>query len=501
MKIFIGKEWRRWLLVLLPFLSVQAQENLIVNGNFTDTSGWNLGIYNNGEATGTVDDNSYVIAISSPGTEVWSIQFTQSGIALDTGVAYTLSFSIAATVERTVEVSLSQDGGEYKPYSGRDTLHLSSEVYHYEKLFVMSHPTDTNVRLEFNCGKTEGSITISDVKLVRFTGTILRIEKPSAGDLLYSGIPYTVTWSHINVEGSLAVELSGDNGSSWTTVDSVDADARQYLWIPEATHSPWCLLRLTGKGTGDTVTADTTGIFELAPLIDLVRNGLFANEQYWNFGVYGGAAQGGVSEDGGYHIAIDTAASELWQIQLTQSGINIVNGKRYRLTFIAYALEATDIQVNIGMDHEPFSTYFDTTEWMISLSDEPALFTYDFVMEAESDSAARLEFNCGNATKDVFIDEVRLVEWYVASADMPVRRTDRSKTAVPGVRVFPGNGWNAGWWLPSQGTGNSGYRIIDLKGRCTGMKINRNSSRNGRAGNNAIVPGAYLIHRSEKRRP
>ena len=502
MKLCIGKEWCVLLLLLLPFLSVQGQDNLIVNGNFTDSSGWNnLGLYSDGNATGTIDDGSYEIAISAPGTEVWSVQFTQSGITLDSGVAYTLSCSVAATIDRSIEVSLSHDGGEYASYSGRDTLHLSTEVYHYEKLFVMTQPTDTNVRVEFNCGKATGTITISAVKLVRYTGTVLRMEKPVAGELLYSGIPYTLRWSGINVGGTLSIEFSGDNGSSWTSVDTVDAGAGAYVWIPKATYSPWCLLRLTGAGNGDEAVADSAGPFELAPLIDLVKNGLFTDEQYWNFGVYGGTAQGEVSGNGRYHIAIDTSASERWQIQLTQSGISLVNKKRYRLTFLAYATGETAIQVNIGMDHEPYDSYFDTTKWTVVLSEEPELFSFDFVMEAESDSNARIEFNCGTATNDVFIDEVRLVEQYVAGAEAPVRRADRNETPASARCIVPGKNWYGGQWTGFHGTGSSGDRIIDLKGRCAGTTIDRSSSRNGRAADSRVVPGVYLVRRSHSRRP
>ena len=156
-----------WLFLLLPFFLSHAQENLVVNGDFSDISGWNeLGQYNQGAATGTIDNGAYVIAISEPGTDVWSIQFTQSGITLDSGVAYTLSCTVSATIERTIEVSLSEDGGAYTSYSGRDTLHLSSGEYRYEKMFVMRYPTDTNTRLEFNCGMAGGSITLRDVKEV-----------------------------------------------------------------------------------------------------------------------------------------------------------------------------------------------------------------------------------------------------------------------------------------------------------------------------------------------
>lgn len=485
------------LFLFLLFFQLRAQENLITNGSFANDSGWNLGQYSEGGATGTVNNGSYTISISAPGTVVWAVQFTQTGISLDSAAAYTLSFSISATIERSVEVSLSEDGEPYQSYSGRDTLTLSSQPYQYEKLFVMKQPSDTNVRLEFNCGEDTGSVSVSDVRLVRYTEKILTVERPSAGEIIYAGIPYTISWLSINVSGDVTIELSGDNGSNWTTLGTVRVDTGAYTWVPEATFSPWCRVRLKSAGDGE-VVAVSDGRFELAPKLNLVKNGFFTDEQYWNIDVYAGTASGSVSGDGKYHIQIDTAAPEYWQIQLTQIGVNLIREQQYQFSFIAYSDTATDMQINIGMDHEPYASYFDTTQWNVTLTAEPKRYTFLFTMNAESDSSARIEFNCGTATDDIFIDEVYLAEEYVAPVTTSAGLRDRTVSVKTQQQIVFGNHPRGTSLFSATGNRKSGRYIIDLKGRRVGSVSSRLTESIKVV---PMAPGMYLFQPVKVRTP
>lgn len=492
MKLCRHSRWYGVFFLLLPVFQSSAQENLIVNGDFTGLSGWNeLGQYNQGQATGTVDNGTYVIAISEPGTEVWSIQFTQSGIPLDSGTAYTFFCSVAATTERTIELSLSQDGGAYASYSGRDTLSLSPQVFKFEKTFVMTQPTDTNVRLEFNCGKAGGTISISEVKLVEFTGKVLSMKNPYSGEVVYAGIPYMLEWSSINITGNLSVELSEDNGTTWKKVGEASADSGLFTWVPAAEYSPWCLIRLK-SADGEDVFGESDGVFELAPAMDLVKNGEFADETFWNLGLYGGIASSMISEDKRYHIVVDSAASEPWQIQLTQNGIHLVNGQQYRLSFVASAGAATEIEVNIGMDHEPFTLYSDSAMQTIPLSTEPKRFTIDFVMDAPGDSTARVAINCGQVTGELYIDDIHLVEKYIASAKTPPRQIVRQRKAGFSFRVVTGNEYHGGTRSSDKGF-RTGSRVLDLLGRRCGPVGITSSRTDARQKTAPMAPGVYII--------
>ncbi len=500
MKLCRHNRWYGVLFLLLPFVQSSAKENLIVNGDFTDSSGWNdLGQYNQGQATGTIDNGTYVIAISEPGTEVWSIQFTQPGISLDSGTAYTFSCSVAATIERTIELSLSQDGGAYASYSGRDTLSISPQIYNFEKTFVMTQPTDTNVRLEFNCGKAGGTISISEVRLIEFTGKVLSMKNALSGEVIYSGIPYTLEWSSINITGSLTVELSEDNGSTWKKVGEAPADSGTFTWVPAAEYSPWCLIRLKSVDGGE-IFGESDGVFELAPSMDLVKNGNFTDETFWNLGLYGGLASDTITDDSRYHIIIDSAASEPWQIQLTQNGIPLVNGQQYRLTFTAAAGAVTEIEVNIGMDHEPFTLYSDSAMQTISLSTEQKRFSIDFVMDAPSDSTARVAFNCGQAAGELYLDNIHLVEKYIASAKTLPKRIVRQRPAGYSLRIVTGNGHH-GKTGASDMRLRTGYGVLDLLGRRSGPAGIASSRADARQKTIPRAPGVYIIREDNSKTP
>lgn len=470
--------------VLFAVFPLFSQENLIVNGDFSSDSGWNsLGQYNDGQGTGTVEDGAYIIDITSGGTEVWSIQFRQTGIPLDSGRAYTFSYTLSASIERTVEVSLSRDGGDYISYSGRDTVSIGPEQQRFERTFVMKHPTDSNVRLEFNCGKAEGRISIRDVRLILFSEPLLSVNSPDAGEIIYTGVPYTLSWYSINIENGMDVDLSVDNGSTWETIGTLDSDTGSFLWIPEPVYSPWCRIRVVSRNEGGPFSIND-GPFEIAPLRELIQNGRFSStSDGWNLGVYGGNATGSVENDS-YRIIIESSGSEPWHIQLVQSGIPLEKDQAYICSFTASAVPAADIQINIGEDKEPFDVYLDTTEKTISLTEEPEQYSQLFVMRFPDDSNSRLEFNCGLIEGTVVFDNISLIPEYKAPVKMPyglkhcataclkVHYTIRSLLPRHPFHIFH--------------NGSGVCRVFDLKGRSTGLI--RANTRNAAAGMYLTAP-------------
>ncbi|MBN1308665.1 MAG: carbohydrate binding domain-containing protein [Chitinispirillaceae bacterium] len=479
---------------IVPLLAFRAysQTNLVVNGDFADDSGWNLGAYNGGEGTGTVVNGVYIISITEPGTEPWHIQFTQNLITLDSGSAYTFSYDISASIERTVEVSLA-NSGNYVPYSGRDTIAVDSQFRHVERTFVMRHPTDNDARLEFNCGKARGEVRIRNVRLIRYTDRFLEVATPRADALLYEGVPFTVSWSSINIDGGFRVDLSVDNGASWETVGVTTEDTGAFVWTPSPLYSPWCRIRVSSVEDSGVFTLNE-GPFEIAPLREMVENGTFTSaSEAWSLGVYGGAATGGIVSDTLYRIAITSSADDYWQIQLTQSNILLEEGKAYRLSFTGYAQNSTDIKVNMGMAHEPYSSYFDTTEWIVDLTTGPKRYSFLFTMKEQSDSNCRLEFNCGKSQGDVFIDEVTLVPQYVAWARpgdriRPAAGRERKRYLLTDARSVRAGAYD-------NGASRTTMRLIDLKGRTVGRLC-----RGAAQGKTAVraprqAPGLYLLRR------
>gem|GEM_PF-1822345 len=415
--------WGRLFFVMFCFYSL-SHANIIVNGDFSQgDSGWNdLGRYNGAEASWVVENNAYVIDVTAGGSEPWSIQLLQTGIQLDSGCAYTLSYELSCTIERTVEVSLSRNGADYLSYSGWDTCSLNPQLRRFERTFIMKAPSDGDARLEFNCGKALGKIALHNVSLVKITDPVLTISAPLEGELLYEGERTFISWSHMNVEGIVHAQLSIDNGVTWTLIDSAAVTSDTLYWIPQALFSPWCRIRVFSAG--DTlVCALNDGPFEIVPRREQVRNGTFTGSVApWDIMIDGGSATSGLCGDTAYRVLVESAAQEPWQIKLFQGGMVLLNGHHYLLSFTAASDSATDIGVNVTDATDPYTTYIDSAVSNITLSSEARRYMIEFTMNDLTDSTCRIEFNMGKSAGEIIIDDVSLTPQYKA----PVRRQRQS---------------------------------------------------------------------------
>lgn len=417
-----------FLLSIISGTVLAAGENQIVNGTFTSDSGWNeLGRYNDGDASDTIEGNAYIIRMLKPGTELWSVQLTQSRLKLQNNAAYVLSFEISASLERTIEVTISRNGGDYVSYSGKDTVVISPTRKTVTVEFVMKQPTDNDARLEFNCGKGEGTIAIRNVQLVQKTEKVLLISSPKADELLFLGQPYVVVWSAVNISGKLLLEYSSDNGSTWLTIDTVAHDSNRYVWVPEVKATAWGKLRLSTVDT-PVVAVVTQGNFELVPSRELIRNGSFMKlDTGWAFSKHNGKAETSITGYGGYQITIIQSGSEHWNMQMIQDKLLLKKGNSYQYSFLAFASKPTVVDVNIGMSHDPYTSYLDSTHRIINLTTTPTRYSFVFTMTQFTDSSARFEVNCGKAEGDLFFDDFSLMQQYVA----PVVHQSNMSRAIP----------------------------------------------------------------------
>ncbi len=147
---------------------------------------------------------------------------------------------------------------------------------------------------------------------------------------------------------------------------------------------------------------------------DIIRNGNFSNGSiYWNLGQYGGSSSGSVN-NGEYRIQVNTAGSEHWHVQFTQSGLALTQGKRYTFSFDARKgpqnSDSQSMQVNVGMSNSPYTSYFGNQNNMVTLSTAQTAHSFSFTMNYATDQNARVEFNCGKSTGTFYIDNVRLYE-------------------------------------------------------------------------------------------
>lgn len=99
-------------------LSEPVEGEMISNGNFANgTSGWSIN--NNSPAVATVDTSTgkVVFDISNVGTTNWHLQLAQSGLHIEQGATYAVSFDISSSIDRQIEWTMMEDGNKTNSWS------------------------------------------------------------------------------------------------------------------------------------------------------------------------------------------------------------------------------------------------------------------------------------------------------------------------------------------------------------------------------------------------
>lgn len=154
------------------------------------------------------------------------------------------------------------------------------------------------------------------------------------------------------------------------------------------------------------------------PLADgnYIYNGDFSeqeslgDEENWKFMLFEGGQGAAEIRDNMIVISSEAEGSVDYSVQLVQAKLPILKGKKYRLTFDAYADEERDIIVCVSAPTAGWIRYLPDT--LLTISSEKTTYTYDFEMTSKDDPNGRLEFNLGHrgSTSTVYISNVRVEE-------------------------------------------------------------------------------------------
>ena len=130
--------------------------NMVKNATFdSDGSGWGLYKESGGEGALSVEDGKLAFHITSLGTLNYAVQmYPEDVIALEQGKEYRVRYEISCTENRSVEIMIQQNGGNYQSYTWKK-VDLKQKPQQVDYTFTMSGATDENTKLVFNCG-TQG---------------------------------------------------------------------------------------------------------------------------------------------------------------------------------------------------------------------------------------------------------------------------------------------------------------------------------------------------------
>ncbi len=143
--------------------------------------------------------------------------------------------------------------------------------------------------------------------------------------------------------------------------------------------------------------------------LNKLNNADFTNgSSGWNFITLGGAQATGVVENGEYAISINNGGNNAWDVHLGQEELLIENGKNYDVSFDAYVSSPRDIYAIVGKNSDPWTVYCGVQR--ISLTTTKNRYSYSFKMNDPTDNQARLGFDVGASSGDVFFDNIRFNE-------------------------------------------------------------------------------------------
>jgi hypothetical protein len=409
---------RMFLLIstVLFSMTTLAQENLIRNGDFADSSlnVWNLNA-NGAQAGGKIEASKYIISISSPGSNETAPQLSQQGITLAESEGYTLSFKVSANDTGFIKVALAGDGNAVFSDTTLDKVPVNSTGKSYS-LDVFVQKSTSSARLLFNCGISKNLIRIAfdSVSLVKKRDPIIKLVDPGAGVRWLTGTERQITWKNSGTLDQVKIQSSSNNGATWNVVVAAATNQKNYWWeIPASAEGENCLIIVSNTSGTVSDTSTAFKIVKAGTVVtgELVKNGDFFDSTEWKLSVLSPAKAHGKIVEGQYVISIDTIGDQPWQVKLEQDGITLEKDKMYRLAFDAYASDNRDIFANVGGDNgSPAWSISGTDTVPVKITTEKARYFFTMGMKQPTASNIRIEFNCGNGPGKIYIDNVSLIQ-------------------------------------------------------------------------------------------
>lgn len=140
---------------------------------------------------------------------------------------------------------------------------------------------------------------------------------------------------------------------------------------------------------------------------NLVTNGDFSDGQNgWTWELQGSGNADWSVQDGAAVIDISNGGDNVYDVQLRQNGIPLIQGNTYVFEFEARAAAPRTIEAKVGQDVSPWANYSQLGPTFITQA--PQTFSYEFDMDSPSDGSSRVVFNCGQADNDVILDNIRV---------------------------------------------------------------------------------------------
>jgi len=137
---------------------------------------------------------------------------------------------------------------------------------------------------------------------------------------------------------------------------------------------------------------------------NMVQNGDFTEDtEPWDLILSGGASATLDVASGAGYVHINNPGVAVTDIQLSQSGLKLIQGHLYILQFDAWSVLPRYMEVRVRQTYTPGTTYEIFTPYITPMHNR---FKYVFTMDEPSESNVTLSFNLGLSVFDVYLDNI-----------------------------------------------------------------------------------------------
>lgn len=160
--------------LVLPAIP-QSDSDVALNGQFVSDTGWEINLPQ-GKATFTADSGTGLVVVDSatPGTS-WGVQLVQAPLTLRKGYSYVLLYSASADTDISIDATVGMNEDPWGNYgSAGHKLGKTTKSFY---LAFQGLANDTNARICFNVGNTNGRIRFDSVRLLEYAPPATPVRK------------------------------------------------------------------------------------------------------------------------------------------------------------------------------------------------------------------------------------------------------------------------------------------------------------------------------------
>jgi len=171
-----------------------------------------------------------------------TITFPNGGEQLEPGTLLNISWTTDGAIE-LVNLEFSADGGDHWQSLATDLSNAGSFAWTIPDTNSNScliKVSDTNDSSRFDISNEEFTIGVSSITLTF----------PNGGENLLLGSSQTIAWTSVGQITHVKIELSRNNGNSWSTIAANTSNDGHHNWAVSGSTSNNCLLRISDVNDG-----------------------------------------------------------------------------------------------------------------------------------------------------------------------------------------------------------------------------------------------------------